>query len=40
MQCNYFDVVAPIPGLVVNLVTETGGVDDGQGNAGAFLIEL
>ena len=29
-----------MPGLVVNLVTETGGIDDGQGDASAFLIQF
>lgn len=29
-----------MPGLVVNLVTETGGVDDGQGDTSALLIQF
>jgi hypothetical protein len=29
-----------VPGLVVNLVTKSGGIDDGQGDAGSFLIQL
>lgn len=29
-----------IPGLVVDLITEAGRVDDGERDAGAFLIEL
>jgi hypothetical protein len=29
-----------MPGLVVNLITETGGVDDGQGDTGALLIQF
>lgn len=29
-----------MPRLVVNLVTETGGVDNGQGDAGAFLVQF
>ena len=29
-----------MPRLVVNLVTESGSVDNGQGDAGAFLVQL
>ena len=29
-----------VPGLVVDLVAETGGVDDGQGDAGSFLVKF
>ncbi len=29
-----------VPGLVVHLVAETGGVDDGQGDAGSFLVKF
>lgn len=29
-----------IPGLIVNLVAESGGVNNGQRDTGAFLIEL
>jgi hypothetical protein len=29
-----------MPGLIVNLVTESGGIDDGQGDAGSLLIEF
>ena len=29
-----------VPRLVVNLVTESGGIDDGQGDAGSFLVQL
>lgn len=32
--------LADVPGLVVNLVAEAGSVDDGQGDAGALLIQL
>lgn len=28
------------PGLVVDLVAETGGVDNGEGDAGALLVKL
>lgn len=31
---------ACLPGLVVNLVTETRRIDDGKRDAGAFFIEL
>jgi hypothetical protein len=29
-----------VPGLVVNLVTESGGIDDSQGDTGSFIIEF
>lgn len=29
-----------IPGLVVNLITESGSVDDGKGNTGTVFIKL
>lgn len=29
-----------IPGLIVDLVTESGGVNNGQRDAGAFLVEF
>jgi hypothetical protein len=29
-----------MPGLIVNLVTETGGINDSQGDAGSLLIQL
>jgi hypothetical protein len=36
MEC----VVVAIPGLIVNLVAESGSVDNGQGDAGALLIKF
>lgn len=29
-----------VPSLVINLVTETRGIDNGQGDAGAFIVKL
>ena len=29
-----------VPGLIVDLVTEARGVDNGQGDAGALLVQL
>lgn len=29
-----------VPGLVVNLVTKTGGIDNRQGDASALLVQL
>lgn len=40
MRPPWLDVVTSVPGLVVDLVTETGGVDDGQRDAGSFLVQL
>ena len=34
------DAEARLPGLVVDLVAKAGRVDNGQGDAGAFLVQL